>query len=101
MDHVIVVEFRAKPDRIEDFAALLDRHSRASLAEEGCLVFDVTQDPDDPAAFVLYEVYRDEATHRAHRETEHFKRFAAEAPGMVEQPGGDMFVSRRVLKRRR
>lgn len=99
MDHVIIVEFRARPDRVDDFARLLERHSRISLEEEGCLVFDVNRDPADPQSFVLYEVYRDEAAHQAHRQTEHFQRFFAAAPDLVERRGDDLFVSRRVLKR--
>ena len=100
MDHVIIVEFRARPDRVDDFARLLERHSRISLEEEGCLVFDVNRDPADPQSFVLYEVYRDETAHQAHRQTEHFQRFFAAAPDLVEGRGGELFVNRRVLRRR-
>lgn len=102
MDYVIIVEFRAKPDKVEDFAALIDRHAHNSRTlEEGCLVFDVCQDPDDPTRFVLYEVYRDQAAHAAHRETESYRWFAGTVPDwLVRGPDGDLFQSRRVLGRR-
>ena len=48
MAYVIIVEFRAKPDRIQAFAELIDRHAHNSRTlEDGCLAFDVCQDPDD------------------------------------------------------
>ena len=54
MAYVIIVEFRAKPDQIQAFAELIDRHAHNSRTlEDGCLAFDVCQDPDDPARFVL------------------------------------------------
>jgi Antibiotic biosynthesis monooxygenase len=65
MAYVIIVEFRAKPDKVEAFAALIDRHAHNSRTlEDGCLAFDVCQDPDDPARFVFYEAYRDQEAYR-------------------------------------
>ncbi|MGH6944744.1 MAG: putative quinol monooxygenase [Geminicoccaceae bacterium] len=102
MHRVVIVEFRAKSDQIDAFAALIDRHAHNSRTlEDGCLVFDVCQDPDEPARFVLYEVYRDGDAHAQHREMDSFKRFFGESPKLlVPGPGGDLFHSRRVLERR-
>ena len=83
MDHVIIVEFRARPDRVDDFARLLERHSRISLEEEGCLVFDVNRDPADPQSFVLYEVYRDRDAFQAHEAADHVQRFHAQKDPLV------------------
>lgn len=102
MARIVIVEFRARPESIEQFTALIDRHAHNSRTlEEGCLAFDVCQDPEDPAVFVLYEAYTDEAAHMAHREMDSFKWFFGEAPALLE-PGtdGSMFQSRRVLRRR-
>jgi len=41
--------------------------------EPACLVYRAARSIDDPAAFVLYEEYTDEAALLAHRETPHFK----------------------------
>lgn len=102
MDRVVVVEMRATPDKVAEFATLIDRHAHNSRTlEEGCLAFDVCQDAEDPARFVLYEVYRDEAAHAAHREMDSFKWFMKNAPDMlVPGPDGSLFQSRRVLQRR-
>ena len=43
------------------------------------------QQADDPDRFVLYEVYRDEAGAKAHKETPHYARWAeAVVPWMAE-----------------
>jgi quinol monooxygenase YgiN len=65
--YVIIVEFRAKPEGIQAFAELIDRHAHNSpTLEDGCPAFDVCQDPDDPARFVFYEAYREQEAHRQH-----------------------------------
>jgi quinol monooxygenase YgiN len=49
MAYVIIVELCAKPDRVAAFAEPIDRHAHNSRPlEEGCLAFDVRQDPDGP-----------------------------------------------------
>lgn len=102
MTRAVIVEFRAKPGKTEEFAALIDRHAHNSRTlEDGCLAFDVCQDPGDPALVVLYEVYEDEAAHAAHREMDSFKWFFKEAPALlIEGADGSIFQSRRVLERR-
>jgi len=99
--YVIIVEFRAKPDQVEAFAGLIDRHASNSRAEDGCLAFEVCQAPDDPARFVFYEAYRDEAAHRRHLEQASYGEFRAAAPGLlVPGPGGALPHQRQVLRRR-
>ncbi|HET7876937.1 MAG TPA: putative quinol monooxygenase [Methylomirabilota bacterium] len=84
--HVIVAEFRTRPDRAEALGRVLDRQARNSVEREpGCLVFDVCQD-EDPTKFLLYEVYRDRAAIEAHRKTAHYAQFrAASAPLILER----------------
>jgi len=81
--YVIIVEFRARPAQLEAFAALIDRHARNSRAEDGCLAFEVCQDPADPARFVLYEAYRDAAAHRRHLEQPSYQLFRTAAPALL------------------
>ena len=102
MAYVIIVEFRAKPDRVEAFAELIDRHAHNSRTlEDGCLAFDVCQDPEDPARFVLYEAYRDQAAHAGHLEMASYQRFRAAAPDLLV-PGSESALPHRrdVLTRR-
>ena len=102
MAYVIIVEFRAKPDKVEAFAELIDRHAYNSRTlEEGCLAFDVCQDPDDPARFVFYEAYLDQAAHGRHLEMDSYQWFRATAPDLIV-PGSASALPhhRHVLTRR-
>ena len=57
----------------------------ASVREPGVARFDVVQQADDPARFVLVEAYRTPAAHAAHRETPHYAAWRdAVAPLMAE-----------------
>ncbi|MGH6899780.1 MAG: putative quinol monooxygenase [Geminicoccaceae bacterium] len=102
MAYVIIVEFRAKPDRVEAFGELIDRHAHNSRTlEDGCLAFDVCQDPEDPARFVFYEAYRDPAAHARHLEMASYQWFRATAPELLV-PGSESSLPhrRQVLTRR-
>jgi (4S)-4-hydroxy-5-phosphonooxypentane-2,3-dione isomerase len=96
--YVIIVEFRARPDQVEAFAALIDRHAYNSRREDGCLAFEVCQDPEDPARFVFYEAYRDQAAHRVHAEQASYQHFRSRAPELlVAGPRGALPQQRQVL----
>jgi quinol monooxygenase YgiN len=70
---VLLVEFRIRAERADDFRAAIAANARASLADEpGCRCFDVCIDPADPQCFVLYELYDDEAAVQAHLRSAHF-----------------------------
>src|SRR5262245_11786561 len=74
--YVVVVFFEAKAGHTAALRAALLTQSRNSLEREPrCRQFDVSEDPLDPNAFFLYEVYDDEAAFKAHLETEHFAAF--------------------------
>ena len=52
------------------------------------------QQADDPNRFVLYEVYRDEAGAKAHKDTAHYARWAAAvAPWMAEPRKGVKYLN--------
>jgi quinol monooxygenase YgiN len=99
--YVIIVEFRARPDQVEAFAALIDRHACNSRREDGCFAFEVCQDPEDSVRFVFYEAYRDQAAHRLHTEQASYQNFRSRAPELlVPGPGGALPHQRQVLTRR-
>ena len=102
MHRAVIIELRARPDQVAPFADLIDRHAHnCRTQEEGCLAFDVCQDPQDPARFILYEVYASPEAHAQHREMESFKWFMSEAPKMLlSAPDGSLFHARQTLERR-
>jgi len=81
---VVAVFYEAKPgcaDRLR--SALTAQAAEARANERGCQQYDVSQDPIDPGAFMLYEVFDSEAAFNAHHELEHYARFASEVEPWV------------------
>ncbi len=79
------VHVRVKPESIEAFKVATLANAQASVQEPGVARFDVMQQSDDPAKFILIEVYRDAAASAAHKETKHYPIWRdAVAPMMAE-----------------
>jgi quinol monooxygenase YgiN len=82
---IVHVQVRVKPESIEAFKQASLANARASLQEPGVARFDVVQEQDDPARFVLVEVYRESQAPAAHKETAHYTAWRdAVAPMMAE-----------------
>jgi quinol monooxygenase YgiN len=79
------VHVHVKPDSIDAFIAATRANAVASLQEPGVVRFDVMQEVEDPARFVLVEVYRNPTGAAAHKETAHYQTWRdAVAPMMAE-----------------
>ena len=73
---VVTVDFIIKPEHGNEFMAAMKQNAAASLHhEDGCLQFDVCQDPGDRRRIFLYEVYRDDEAFEYHLKTDHFLEF--------------------------
>ena len=71
--HIVLVLVTVRPEMLEEFERALLHNARESVARDpGCLRFDVCQQQDDPASWVLYEVYEAPEAHAAHRQAAHF-----------------------------
>jgi quinol monooxygenase YgiN len=81
--YVNAVDLDIIPTERENFVAAIKENGAAAAKEPGCYRFDIVNLASDPNHFFLYEVYENEAALKAHRETDHFKKFAAAAAKMV------------------
>jgi quinol monooxygenase YgiN len=75
----------AKPGKAEALQALLLGMAPSCRAEPGNLRWDIWQDGAAPERFVLDELYIDRAAVAAHRETPHFKDYAARIGDLAER----------------
>ncbi len=69
---VNVVTVSVDPDVLDQIKPAMLQNARQSVKEENCYQFDVIVSDDDPNAFIFYEIYKDEKSLAAHRETPHF-----------------------------
>ncbi len=83
---IVHVQIRVKPEFLEAFKAATLVNARASVQEPGIVRFDVVQQVDDPAHFVLVEVYRDAEANSAHKGTSHYAVWRDTVAGMMAEP---------------
>ncbi len=70
-----IVHVKVKEGYIKEFIeATIDNHKN-SVKEKGNLRFDFLQDPNDPAAFILYESYETEEMAKEHKNTAHYLKW--------------------------
>jgi autoinducer 2-degrading protein len=83
---ILVVQIQVKREHIEAFRLATIDNANGSRREPGVARFDFMQQTDDPTHFLLYEAYREEAALAAHRESAHYKVWAAKTADMFAEP---------------
>jgi quinol monooxygenase YgiN len=83
---VVHVHVQVRPDCVEAFQGATLQNARQSVQEPGIARFDVVQQADDPARFVLVEVYRTATAAAAHKETAHYQAWRDAVAPMMAAP---------------
>ena len=83
---IVHVHVHVKAECIEAFRAASLENARQSVQEEGIARFDVEQQMDDPARFVLVEVYRTAEAPAHHKETAHYAKWRDTVADMMAEP---------------
>lgn len=83
---IVLVHVQVNPGDVEAFKAASVENARPSLEEPGVLRFDVIQQEDAPATFVLVEVYRSVDSAAAHKTTSHYLVWRDAVAGMMASP---------------
>ena len=83
---VVHVYVHVKPGSVEAFKDASLENARNSVKEPGVARFDVIQQQDDPARFMLVEVYRTPEDPAKHKETAHYATWRATVADMMAEP---------------
>jgi (4S)-4-hydroxy-5-phosphonooxypentane-2,3-dione isomerase len=83
---VVLVHVRVKPEFIEAFWAASVDNASHSIQEPGIARFDVIQQIDDPARFILIEAYRTAEAPAQHKGTAHYQRWRDSVAEMMAEP---------------
>ena len=83
---VVHVFVHVKGEKVEAFKAASVENARNSVQEPGVARFDVIQRQDDPARFVLVEVYRAAEDPAKHKETAHYQKWRDTVADMMAEP---------------
>jgi autoinducer 2-degrading protein len=83
---IVHVCVHVRHDHIEAFKAATIENARMSVQEPGIARFDVIQQRDDPARFILVEVYRTPDDPARHKETAHYQKWRDTVADMMAEP---------------
>ncbi|MGY8634393.1 antibiotic biosynthesis monooxygenase family protein [Bradyrhizobium sp. 14AA] len=74
---LVVAQWEAKPGEADRVAEILRGFLPKAQDEPGVKLFLISRAKDNPAQFLFYELFRDEAAFKAHQESTHFKSHIA------------------------
>lgn len=83
---IVQVNVLVKPDCIEIFKQATIANARESAKEPGIARFDFLQSQDNPAHFVLIEVYRNAEAPAKHKETVHYNTWRSTVEPLMAEP---------------
>ncbi|MBH63670.1 MAG: antibiotic biosynthesis monooxygenase [Alphaproteobacteria bacterium] len=81
----VLAQVDIDPAQKEAFHARVQKHAADSFAnEEGCLLFQVNVDQENPNRYVMYEIYRDQAAIEVHMNSDHMAAWRAASADWVK-----------------
>lgn len=83
---IVHVFVHVKPDQAEAFETAMTENARSSVREPGIARFDIIRQQDDPARFVLVEVYRTSEDPAKHKDTAHYQKWRDTVADMMAEP---------------
>lgn len=78
MTVVVLAHWRTTAADVSEVLQQAQAARESSLAEPGCLGYEILQDTADPTQIVLVEHYRDQAALDAHLASPHYHEFVVE-----------------------
>ncbi len=83
---VMLVYAHVRLEQVDAFRRATLVNAEHSRREPGIARFDLVQQQDDPARFVLIEVYRTPEAVVSHKETDHYRRWRDEVAPLMAEP---------------
>ena len=74
---LVVAQWEAREGEADKVASILHRFLPEAQREAGAKLFLISRAKDNPAQFLFYELFADEAAFKAHQDSAHFKTYIA------------------------
>lgn len=74
---LVVAQWEAKDGQADNVAGILDQFLPEAQRDPGSQLFLIGRNKENPAQFLFYELFRDEAALKAHQESGYFKTYIA------------------------
>src|SRR5271154_3022005 len=75
---VVVAQWEAKEGQADKVADILHRFLPEAQSDPGAKLFLISRGRENPAQFLFYELFVDEAALKAHQESAYFKTYIAD-----------------------
>jgi quinol monooxygenase YgiN len=75
---LVVAQWEARAGEADKVAAILDQFLPEAQSDPGAKLFLIGRGKENPAQFLFYELFRDEAAFKAHQESVYFKIYIAD-----------------------
>jgi quinol monooxygenase YgiN len=85
-DLAYIVVLRAHAGKSEPLGEALTELVGRTRQERGCGICELHRSSDDPATWMVYERWRDEAAFASHMEQPHTVRFVARMGDLISEP---------------
>jgi len=82
----VIARMQAKPDQVDELRAALDMLVAETRREVGCQAYDLHVSADDPARFLIHEVWDSPSDLDAHGESDHIAAFGDRATPLLAEP---------------
>ena len=82
--YAIFAPVDVNPDCVDDFIAASKLNAQSSLAEPGCLQFELLRDAARETRLYFYEVYADESAFNAHEAAPHYAAWVKATCAMID-----------------
>jgi quinol monooxygenase YgiN len=83
---IVIARFTPRPERLEEFLALLEDVQEASRGDDGCVAYGSHREITDDMRFVAVEEWRDMEALRDHLTQPHVARLIAALPEHAAAP---------------
>lgn len=81
----IIVKFEVKEDKIEYVKSELIKILEPTRKEDGCVLYDLHQDIDDPSIFMFYEIWETPSHWKVHDSKKHIIDFKNNIDGCIKK----------------
>jgi quinol monooxygenase YgiN len=82
----VVARLISNPDRIEETREALTALVAPTRAEDGCILYELSQNNDDPTDFTFVEEWTTDAALDTHLESDHIRKLQSQADELLARP---------------
>ena len=81
-----IVVLRAQPGKAELLGEALSDIVKLTRREQGCMIVELHESSDNPATWMMYERWRDQAAFENHMQQSYTVRFVSRMPDLIIEP---------------